>query len=105
VAVRVDDLAPNAYAVDRVTVRQRKTGRPVRFALTEQTRQAIDKYIRLTGKKSGDFLFTGRRPDQSMTTRQYARHLADWLTGIGLDPHFYGSHSLRRTKATLIHLT
>jgi integrase len=103
VAVRVDDLAPNAYAVDRVTVRQRKTGRPVRFALTEQTRQAIDKYIRLTGKKSGDFLFTGRRPDQSMTTRQYARHLADWLTGIGLDPHFYGSHSLRRTKGTLIY--
>jgi integrase len=96
-------VAPNGYAVDRRTVRQRKTGRPVRFELTEQTRQAIDKYIRLTGKKSGDFLFTGRRPGQSMTTRQYAGHLADWLTGIGLDPHFYGTHSLRRTKATLIY--
>ena len=62
VAVRVDDVAPNGYAVDRATVRQRKTGRPVRFELTEQTRQAIDKYIRLAGKKPGDFLFTGRRP-------------------------------------------
>jgi integrase len=38
VAVTVDDIAPNGYAVDRVTVRQRKTGRPVRFELTEQTR-------------------------------------------------------------------
>ena len=38
-----------------------------------------------------------------MTTRQYARHLADWLISIDLDPHLYGTHSLRRTKATLIY--
>jgi integrase len=103
VAVRVDDVAPNGYAVDRVTVRQRKTRRPVRFELTEQSRQAIDKYIRLAGKKSGEFLFSGRRSGQSMTTRQYARHLAGWLNGVGLDSHLYGTHSLRRTKATLIY--
>ena len=42
VAVRVDDVAPNGYTLDRATVRQKKTGRPVRFELTEQTRQAID---------------------------------------------------------------
>jgi integrase len=103
VAVKVDDVAPNGYAIDRATVRQRKTGRPVRFELTEQTRQAIDDYIRVMGKKSGEFLFTGRRPGQGMTTRQYARLLSDWLTGVGLDPHVYGTHSLRRTKATLIY--
>jgi integrase len=84
-------------------VRQRKTGRPVRFELTEQTRQSIDDYIRLVGKKSGEFLFTGRRPGQGITTRQYARLLSDWLIGVGLDPHVYGTHSLRRTKATLIY--
>lgn len=99
----MDDVAPNGYAIDRATVRQRKTGRPVRFELTEQTRQAIDDYIRLVGKKSGEFLFAGRRPGQGMTTRQYARLLSDWLTAIGLDPHVYGTHSLRRTKATLIY--
>lgn len=104
VGLRVDDVAPNGCAVDRATVRQRKTGRPVRFELTEQTRQAIDDYIRLASKKSGDLLFTGRRPWRSMTTRQYARHLADWLTSIDLDPHLYGTHSLRRTKAALIYL-
>jgi integrase len=57
-AVKVDDVAPNGYALDRATVRQRKTGRPVRFELTEQTRQAIDDYIRVMAKKSGEFLFT-----------------------------------------------
>ena len=103
VAVKVDDVAPNGYVVDRATVRQRKTGRPVRFELTEQTRHSIDDYIRRSGKKSGEFLFTGRRPESSMTTRQYARHLAGWLTSIDLDPHLYGTHSLRRTKATLIY--
>src|SRR6187399_1103337 len=56
VAVKVDDVAPNGYAGDRATVRQRKTGRPVRFELTEQTRHSIDDYIRLAGKKSGEFL-------------------------------------------------
>ena len=57
VAVRVDDVAPNGYALDRATVRQRKTGRPVRFELTDQARQAIDEYLRLTGRKPGQFLF------------------------------------------------
>jgi integrase len=103
VAVKVDDVAPNGYAIDRATVRQRKTGRPIRFELTEQTRHAIDDYIRMAGKKAGEFLFTGRRVGQGMTTRQYARLLADWLSSVGLDPHLYGTHSLRRTKATLIY--
>jgi integrase len=103
VAIKVDDVAPSGYTVDRASVRQKKTGRPVRFELTEPTRQAIDDYIKLAGKKPGDFLFTGRRPGQCMTTRQYARLLSEWLTSVGLDPHLYGTHSLRRTKATLIH--
>jgi len=51
----------------------------------------------------GEHLFGGRRPRQGMTTRQYARLLSEWLTAIGLDPHVYGTHSLRRTKATLIY--
>jgi len=103
VALRVDDVAPNGYATARTTVRQRKTGRSVRFELTEQTRQAIDDYIRGAGKRPGEFLFNGRRAGQSMTTRQYARLLSKWLTSVGLDPHLYGTHSLRRTKATLIY--
>ena len=75
----------------------------MRFELTEATRQAVDDYLRAAPKKPGDFLFAGRRPGCSVTTRQYARLIAEWIGGIGLDPHLFGAHSLRRTKATLIY--
>ena len=103
VAIRADDVAPNGYAIDRATVRQRKTGRPVRFELTEHARQAIDDYLKVSRKKPGEFLFTGPKLGRGMTPRQYGRLVSDWLIGIGLDPHLYGTHSLRRTKATLIY--
>jgi integrase len=103
IAIKVEDVAPNGYAVDRATVRQKKTGRPVRFELTEHTRQAIDGYLKSSRQKPGEFLFPGRRSGRSMSPRQYGRLVSDWLIGIGLDPHLYGTHSLRRTKATLIY--
>jgi integrase len=104
VALKVEDIAPNGYAIDRATVRQRKTGRPVKFELTDQTRQAVDDYLKAASKKSGDFLFTGRRGDgQCITTRQYARLVSEWIANVGLDAKLFGTHSLRRTKATLIY--
>ncbi len=104
VSLMVEDVAPHGYAIDRATVRQRKTGRPVKFEITEQTRQAIDDYLKAAGKKPGDFLFIGRRGrDRCLTTRQYARLLSEWIAGIGLDPSLFGTHSIRRTKATLIY--
>lgn len=103
VALKVDDVAPGGYAADRASVRQKKTGRPVKFELTELTRQAIDDYLRVTGRKSGEYLFIGRRLTGHMTTRQYARLLSHWMADVGLDPHLFGTHSLRRTKATLIY--
>jgi integrase len=104
VALKVEDLAPNGYSIDRATVRQKKTGQSVRFELTEQTRQAVDDFLRVASKKPGEFMFTGRRgPGRSMTTRQYARLVSEWIANIGLDPHLFGTHSLRRTKATLIY--
>ena len=84
VSLKVEDIAPHGYAMERATVRQKKTGRPVRFEITEQCRQSIDAYLRLT-------------------TRQYARLVSAWTAIIGLDPSLYGTHSLRRTKATLIY--
>ena len=104
VSIRVEDIAPRGYAVDRATVRQKKTGHPVRFEITEQTRQALDDYMKATGKQPGQFLFTGRRgADRCLTTRQYARLVSEWVASIGLDPTLIGTHSLRRTKATLIY--
>ena len=89
--------------MDRATIRQRKTGRPVRFEVTDQTRQALDEYLRLTGRKSGQFLFAGRGDKGGPTTRQYARLVQEWVASIGLDPAKFGTHSLRRTKAVLIY--
>jgi integrase len=104
VALKVEDVAPNGYAIDRATVRQKKTGRPVKFELTDQTRQAVDDYLKAAHKKPGEFLFTGRRGmGQCMTTRQYARLISECVASIGLDPKLFGTHSLRRTKATLIY--
>jgi integrase len=68
---------------------------------SEQTRQSVDEYLRAAGKKPGDFVFSGRKgSERSMTTRQYARLVSEWIASI---PLVIGTHSLRRTKATLIY--
>ena len=92
VALKVEDIAPHGYVVDRATVRQKKTGQPVRFEVTEQTRQAVDDYIRATGKNPGQFLFGSRRGlGRCVTTRQYARLVAEWVGSVGLDPGLFNT--------------
>src|ERR1700736_6470921 len=72
VALKVDDIAPRGYAVDRTTVRHKKT-RPVKFELTDQTREAVDRYLKAAGGRPGEFLFPGRSgPNRSIGTRHYA---------------------------------
>jgi site-specific recombinase XerD len=102
VSLKVEDVAPHGSTVDRATIRQQKTGRPVKFEITEQTRQAIDDHLAATRSSPGDYPFRGRSRDRHLTTRQYPRLLAEWLSMIGLDPALFGTHSLCRTKATLI---
>jgi integrase len=105
VALRVEDVAPNGYAVARATVRQKKTGRPVRFELTEQTRQAVDAYLKAAGKRPGEFLFTSRRRfGESMTTRQYAHLVSEWRSSCGTCPSPHACRSMSRnfSSATTI---
>jgi integrase len=73
VMLRVEDLAPRGCAVDRATVRQKKTGRPVKFELTEQSREAVDNYLRASGKKPGQFLFASHR-DSLVTSGRANTH-------------------------------
>jgi len=104
VTLKVENVAPHGYAIERASVRQRKTGRPVKFELTEQTRLAIDDYLRIARKVPSEFLFSGRGNNGcNISTRQYARLVSRWVTSVGLDPARFGTHSLRRTKATLIY--
>ncbi len=104
VNLKVEDVAPHGYAIDRAMVRQKKTHRSVKFELAEHTRHAIDDYIRKHHREQGDYLFAGRRGrHQPISTRQYARLVAQWVGSAGLDASLFGTHSLRRTKATLIY--
>jgi integrase len=83
---------------------QQKTQRPVQFEITEQTREAVAKWIQQTSLKPEDFLFPSRlHHSPHLSTRQYARIVDRWVGEIGLDPVAYGTHSLRRTKASLIY--
>lgn len=104
VRMRVADVAHAGRVLSRTSVMQRKTGLPVRFELTEQTRGAVQAWITVQGLGAGDYLFPSRaRRSHHISTRQYARIVDSWVTLIGLDHHEYGTHSLRRTKATLIY--
>ena len=102
VSILVENIAPHGYAIDRATIRQRKTGRPVKFELTEQTRTALDDFISKFNLKDQKYLFQGRG-NQHLTTRQYSRLVGDWVELVGLDRKRFGTHSLRRTKAALIY--
>ena len=87
VRLRLEDVAPNGYAIDRAIIRQQKTGHPVKFELTEQTRCSVDEYLRSAGRDFQGWLFPGRgAPAKHLTTRQYARLLGQWLVAVGLDP-------------------
>ena len=104
VAMRTAHVAPNGCAIALATVRQKKTGRPVRFELTEMTRASIDDYLRQSGRRADQYLFPGRGAGEAhLSTRQYARRVEEWLAVAGLDPSRSGTHSLRRTKTTLIY--
>jgi integrase len=104
VTLRVGDVSQADEVRDRAVVIQQKTGRPVQFELTEQTREAIRQWIAHQGLREGDYLFLSRvHGCLHVSTRQYARIVNHWVESIGLDRHKYGTHSLRRTKAALIY--
>lgn len=104
VRVKITDIALHGVAQARATVTQRKTGRPVQFELTEQTRTSVHAWLQLRGNRSPDYLFPSRvNRSGHISTRQYARLVDEWMSLIGLDPKAYGTHSLRRTKAALIY--
>ena len=103
-ALRVADVVSAGEVLSRATVRQRKTKRAVRFEITERTRKSIEDWIDKVQLTESDYLCPSRvRRSPHLSTRQYARIVNDWVRSIGLDPAAYGTHSLRRTKATLIY--
>jgi integrase len=104
VGLRVHDVVQGRGVVPRAMVMQKKTQRPVQFEITEQTRDAVAAWIATAHLKPEQFLFPSRVSESPhLSTRQYSRIVGAWVGSIGLDPATYGTHTLRRTKATLIY--
>ena len=104
VVLKVRDVCHGDQVAPRAIVMQHKTQRPVQFEITQSTREAVQAWIRKAALKPEDFLFPSRLHDSPhLGTRQYARILGHWVDELGLDRADYGTHSMRRTKATLIY--
>ena len=104
VKLRVRDICYGDRVAARATVMQQKTSRPVQFEITEQTRTAVADWMKARNLHSEDYLFPSRVHNcPHLGTRQYARIVDGWVKHVGLDPCAYGTHSMRRTKATLIY--
>ena len=104
VKLRVNDICHGDRVSTRAIVLQQKTSLPVQFEITQPTREAVEAWIKESSLKADDYLFPSRvQESPHLGTRQYARILDGWIKEIGLDPAQYGTHSMRRTKATLIY--
>ena len=104
VQLRVRDVAHGAQVTSRAIVMQQKTKRPVQFEITEQTRKSVSEWIGAMHGQADDYLFPSRlHASPHLSTRQYARIVHRWVRDIGLDETSYGTHTMRRTKASLIY--
>lgn len=104
VSLRVRDITHGNQILPRAMVVQRKTQRPVQFELTEPSRSAVAAWIDKAHLEPEEYLFPSRIGNSPhVSTRQYARIVHHWVAAIGLDPSIYGTHTMRRTKATLIY--
>jgi site-specific recombinase XerC len=104
VRLRVGDVAHNGVPTTRAMVLQKKTPRPAKFELTGQTRQALEAWIEKAQLRPDQYIFPSRlKGSPVLSTRQYARIVKSWVAEIGLAAADYGTHSLRRTKPTLIY--
>ena len=104
VRIRIGDIVSGARVRDRAVIVQQKTNRPVQFELLATARAPMRTWLERRGGTLNDYVFPSRNDYMAhMSTRQYARLVHEWVAGIGLQPKEYGTHSLRRTKASIIY--
>ena len=104
VSLRVADVLTARALRSRGTIIQQKTGRPVQFEITEQTRRSLQAWLGRKPTYANDWLFPSRmHPEKHLGTRQYIRLVKRWVTLAGLEPAAYGTHSLRRTKVSMLY--
>lgn len=104
VKIKIGEIVSGSRIRSRAIVIQQKTGRPVQFELLEPARTSILAWLECRGGTLDDYVFPSRIDHAAhISTRQYARLVEEWVTVIGLRREDYGTHSLRRTKASIIH--
>lgn len=103
VKMKVEDISIRGRVRDRALVVQKKTGKPVQFEIVQKTQNALEKWIQVAKLERGYLFPSKRRADQPVTTRTYARIVDGWARLAGLEPSLYGTHTLRRTKATFLY--
>lgn len=104
VRLRVVDVFAAGRVKERTSIFQTKTGKPVQFEITEGTRESLSCWIENPAMIGSEFLWPGRFHDRPhISTRQYGRLLKEWVASIRLEPSAYGTHSMRRTKASQIY--
>ncbi|MDB5407443.1 MAG: integrase, partial [Rhodospirillales bacterium] len=104
VKVKIGDLVSGGHIRSRAIVVQQKTGRPVQFELMDDARASLLAWLERRGGTLEDYAFPSRIDHADhISTRQYARLVDEWVTGTGLRREEYGTHSLRRTKASIIY--
>ena len=104
VALQLSDIIVGGTVRRRAMVLQRKTGRPVQFEITDQTRRSLSEWLDVRRTRASDWIFPSRmRSDHHLSTRQYARLVKQWVELLGLDSASYATHSLRRTKVALLY--
>ncbi len=104
VKIKIGELVSGGHVRSRAIVMQQKTGRPVQFEILEPARTTILAWLERRGGAIDDFAFPSRIDHAAhISTRQYARLVDEWVIGIGLHAEDYGTHSLRRTKASIIY--
>ena len=103
VGLRVSDVEAGGRVSSRIIILKRKTGRPVQFEISLRTRQAVEDWISDSQLTASGYLLPSRiHSSMHLSTRPYARIVETWVNGIGNDTALYASHSLRRTKASMI---
>jgi len=104
VQMKIGDLVSGGQIRTRAIVMQQKTGRPVQFELLPDARASLLAWLERRGGTVDDYVFPSRVDHNGhLSTRQYARLVDEWVTGVGLMRSEYGTHSLRRTKASIIY--
>jgi site-specific recombinase XerC len=104
VKIKIDTLVIGPEIRSRAIVIQQKTGRPVQFEIMTDTRASLLAWLTRRGGTVDDYAFPSRSNQTShLSTRQYARLVDEWVSAVGLRKEEYGTHSLRRTKASIIY--